>query len=282
MHTIRTIKGMVAWSRSAERDGRSIGFVPTMGALHEGHKSLIKSARAACDAVVVSIFVNPLQFGPMEDLERYPRPLEEDMRLCRREKVDVVFLPAVDELYPSAFETAVSVQRLTRRFEGISRPGHFGGVATVVTKLLNIVHPGKAFFGQKDYQQAAVVSRLVADLNICTEIIVRPTVREPDGLALSSRNTFLTLEERKAATVLYQALAAARDVIRDGERSAKKIRAAMIRTIWEEPLARLDYAAVVDAETLEEVRSARGRLVLLLAVWIGKTRLIDNKELLCR
>jgi len=282
MHTIRTIKGMVAWSRSAERDGRSIGFVPTMGALHEGHKSLIKSARAACDAVVVSIFVNPLQFGPMEDLERYPRPLEEDMRLCRREKVDVVFLPAVDELYPSAFETAVSVQRLTRRFEGISRPGHFGGVATVVTKLLNIVHPGKAFFGQKDYQQAAVVSRLVADLNICTEIIVRPTVRVPDGLALSSRNTFLTLEERKAATVLYQALAAARDVIRDGERSAKKIRAAMIRTIWEEPLARLDYAAVADAETLEEVRSARGRLVLLLAVWIGKTRLIDNMELLCR
>ncbi|TLY37623.1 MAG: pantoate--beta-alanine ligase [Nitrospirae bacterium] len=282
MHTIRTIKGMVAWSRSAERDGRSIGFVPTMGALHEGHKSLIKSARAACDAVVVSIFVNPLQFGPMEDLERYPRPLEEDMRLCRREKVDVVFLPAVDELYPSAFETAVSVQRLTRRFEGISRPGHFGGVATVVTKLLNIVHPGKAFFGQKDYQQAAVVSRLVADLNICTEIIVRPTVREPDGLALSSRNTFLTLEERKAATVLYQALAAARDVIRDGERSAKKIRAAMIRTIWEEPLARLDYAAVADAETLEEVRSARGRLVLLLAVWIGNTRLIDNMELLCR
>jgi len=282
MHTIRTIKGMVAWSRSAERDGRSIGFVPTMGALHEGHKSLIKSARAACDAVVVSIFVNPLQFVPMEDLERYPRPLEEDMRLCRREKVDVVFLPAVDELYPSAFETAVSVQRLTRRFEGISRPGHFGGVATVVTKLLNIVHPGKAFFGQKDYQQAAVVSRLVADLNICTEIIVRPTVREPDGLALSSRNTFLTLEERKAATVLYQALAAARDVIRDGERSAKKIRAAMIRTIWEEPLARLDYAAVADAETLEEVRSARGRLVLLLAVWIGKTRLIDNMELLCR
>jgi len=282
MHTIRTIKGMVAWSRSAERDGRSIGFVPTMGALHEGHKSLIKSARAACDAVVVSIFVNPLQFGPMEDLERYPRPLEEDMRLCRREKVDVVFLPAVDELYPSAFETAVSVQRLTRRFEGISRPGHFGGVATVVTKLLNIVHPGKAFFGQKDYQQAAVLSRLVADLNICTEIIVRPTVREPDGLALSSRNTFLTLEERKAATVLYQALAAARDVIRDGERSAKKIRAAMIRTIWEEPLARLDYAAVADAETLEEVRSARGHLVLLLAVWIGKTRLIDNMELLCR
>jgi len=282
MHTIRTIKGMVAWSRSAERDGRSIGFVPTMGALHEGHKSLIKSARAACDAVVVSIFVNPLQFGPMEALERYPRPLEEDMRLCRREKVDVVFLPAVDELYPSAFETAVSVQRLTRRFEGISRPGHFGGVATVVTKLLNIVHPGKAFFGQKDYQQAAVLSRLVADLNICTEIIVRPTVREPDGLALSSRNTFLTLEERKAATVLYQALAAARDVIRDGERSAKKIRAAMIRTIWEEPLARLDYAAVADAETLEEVRSARGRLVLLLAVWIGKTRLIDNMELLCR
>src|SRR5437870_789965 len=276
MHTIRTIKGMVAWSRSAERDGRSIGFVPTMGALHEGHKSLIKSARAACDAVVVSIFVNPLQFGPMEDLERYPRPLEEDMRLCRREKVDVVFLPAVDELYPSAFETAVSVQRLTRRFEGISRPGHFGGVATVVTKLLNIVHPGKAFFGQKDYQQAVVVARLVKDLNLDTEIVMRPTVREPDGLALSSRNLHLSPEERKAATVLYRALSDGRELIRAGEQSVKKVEAAMTRLIWAEPLARLDYLAVADPITLDEVRSVRGRVVLLLAVWIGETRLIDN------
>jgi pantoate--beta-alanine ligase len=244
--------------------------------LHEGHRSLIRAARLSCDAVAVSIFVNPLQFGPLEDFDRYPRPLAQDLGLCRSAGVDAVFAPRAQDMYPADFETAVSVQRLTRRYEGLSRPGHFGGVTTVVTKLLNIVRPDKAFFGQKDYQQAVVVGRLVKDLNVVTEIVVRPTVREADGLALSSRNQHLSPEERKAATVLYRALSEGRELIRAGERSVKKVEAALNRIIWAEPLARLDYLAVADPITLDEVRSVRGRVVFLLAVWIGETRLIDN------
>ena len=276
MRRIRTVNAMRTWSRGLRREGVTIGLVPTMGALHEGHRSLIRAARLACDAVAVSIFVNPLQFGPLEDFDRYPRSLVQDLRLCRSGGVDAVFLPRAQEMYLPDFETAVSVQRLTRRYEGLSRPGHFGGVTTVVTKLLNIVHPDKAFFGQKDYQQAVVVARLVKDLNLDTEIVTRPTVREPDGLALSSRNRHLSLEERKAATVLYRALSDGRELIRAGERSVKKVEAAMTRLIWAEPLARLDYLAVADPITLDEIRSVRGRVVLLLAVWIGETRLIDN------
>ena len=276
MRKIPTVKAMTAWSRTIRRDGVRIGFVPTMGALHDGHRALIRAARLACDAVVVSIFVNPLQFGPMEDFDRYPRVLAKDLRLCGQEGTDAVFIPRVQDLYPPEFETAVSVQRLTRRFEGLSRPGHFGGVTTVVTKLLNIVRPDQAFFGQKDYQQAAVVERLVADLNLETKIVIRPTVREPDGLALSSRNRFLSPDEREAATVLYRALAAGRDLIRAGERSVKKVEAAMTRLIWAEPLARVDYLSVVHPATLDEVRTVQGRVVLLLAVWIGETRLLDN------
>jgi len=276
MRRIRTGNAMRAWSRALRREGVTIGLVPTMGALHEGHRSLIRAARLACDAVAVSIFVNPLQFGPLEDFDRYPHSLAQDLRLCRSGGVDALFLPRAQEMYPPDFETAVSVQRLTRRYEGLSRPGHFGGVTTVVTKLLNIVHPNKAFFGQKDYQQAVVVARLVKDLNLDTEIVMRPTVREPDGLALSSRNLHLSPEERKAATVLYRALSDGRELIRAGERSVKKVEAAMTRLIWAEPLARLDYLAVADPITLDEIRSVRGRVVLLLAVWIGETRLIDN------
>ena len=276
MRRIRTVNAMRTWSRGLQREGVTIGLVPTMGALHEGHRSLIRAARLACDAVAVSIFVNPLQFGPLEDFDRYPHSLAQDLRLCRSGGVDALFLPRAQEMYPPDFETAVSVQRLTRRYEGLSRPGHFGGVTTVVTKLLNIVHPNKAFFGQKDYQQAVVVARLVKDLNLDTEIVMRPTVREPDGLALSSRNLHLSPEERKAATVLYRALSDGRELIRAGERSVKKVEAAMTRLIWAEPLARLDYLAVADPITLDEVRSVRGRVVLLLAVWIGETRLIDN------
>ncbi len=276
MRRIRTVNAMRTWSRRLQREGVTIGLVPTMGALHEGHRLLIRAARLACDAVAVSIFVNPLQFGPLEDFDRYPRSLVQDLRLCRSGGVDAVFLPRAQEMYLPDFETAVSVQRLTRRYEGLSRPGHFGGVTTVVTKLLNIVHPDKAFFGQKDYQQAVVVARLVKDLNLDTEIVTRPTVREPDGLALSSRNRHLSLEERKAATVLYRALSDGRELIRAGERSVKKVEAAMTRLIWAEPLARLDYLAVADPITLDEIRSVRGRVVLLLAVWIGETRLIDN------
>ncbi|TAL12902.1 MAG: pantoate--beta-alanine ligase [Nitrospirae bacterium] len=267
---------MTAWSRKLQREGVRIGFVPTMGALHDGHRSLIRAARLSCDAVAVSVFVNPLQFGPLEDFDRYPRTLPKDRRLCEQEGADALFIPRARDLYPPEFETAVSVQRLTRRFEGLSRPGHFGGVTTVVTKLLNIVRPEQAFFGQKDYQQAVVVERLVTDLNLETEIVIRPTVRESDGLALSSRNRFLSPEEREAATVLYRALSAGRALIREGERSVKKIEAAMTKLIWAEPLARVDYLSVAHPATLDEVRTVRGRVVLLLAVWIGETRLLDN------
>lgn len=276
MQTLGSIKSAAAWAEGLHREGVTVGLVPTMGALHEGHRSLIRVARLSCDAVAVSLFVNPMQFGPLEDLDRYPRTMAQDLRLCEHEGTDVVFMPRAGDMYPPDFETAVSVQRLTRRFEGVSRPGHFGGVTTVVTKLLNVFRPEKTFFGQKDYQQAMVVSRLVKDLNLPTKIAVCPTIRDPDGLALSSRNGFLSPAERKAATVLYRALTAARTVIRKGERSAKKVRAAMTRLIWAEPLAQLDYAAVVHPTTLEELRVVRGRVVMLLAVWIGKTRLIDN------
>jgi pantoate--beta-alanine ligase len=282
MQKIQTVKAMTAWSRKIQREGVRIGFVPTMGALHDGHRALIRAARLAGDAVVVSIFINPLQFGPLEDFDRYPRVLAKDLRLCEQEGTDAVFIPRAQDLYPSEFETAVSVQRLTRRFEGLSRPGHFGGVTTVVTKLLNIVRPDQAFFGQKDYQQAVVVERLVTDLNLETEIVLRPTVRESDGLAFSSRNRFLSPEEREAATVLYRALAAGRDLIRAGERSVKKIEAAMTRLIRAEPLARVDYLSVVHPATLDEVRVVRGRVVLLLAVWIGETRLLDNRVVSAR
>ena len=276
MRRIQTVNAMRTWSRGLQRKGVTIGLVPTMGALHEGHRSLIRAARLACDAVAVSIFVNPLQFGPLEDFDRYPRSLAQDLSLCQSAGVDAVFIPRAQEMYPPDFETAVSVQRLTRRYEGLSRPGHFGGVTTVVTKLLNIIRPDKAFFGQKDYQQAVVVERLAKDLDLDTEIVVRPTVREPDGLALSSRNQHLSPEERKAATVLYRALSEGRELIRAGERSVRKVEAAMTRLIRAEPLVRLDYLAVVDPITLDEVRSVRGRVVLLLAVWTGETRLIDN------
>lgn len=276
MQTIRTVTAMTAWSQTMRREGVRIGFVPTMGALHDGHGALIRAARLACDAVVVSIFVNPLQFGPKEDLARYPRTPAEDLRRCEQEGTDAVFTPRAQDLYPPGFHTTVSVQQLTGRFEGLARPGHFEGVTTVVTKLLNIVHPAQAFFGQKDYQQAAVIQRLVADLNLETTIVVRPTVRESDGLALSSRNRFLSPAERAAATVLYRALTAGRDRIKEGERSAKKIEAAMTKLIRMEALAHIEYLSVANSTTLEDVRTVQGRVVLLLAVRIGTTRLLDN------
>ena len=281
MRRIRTARAMRVWAEERHAAGDRIGFVPTMGALHEGHLSLIRAARRNTGAVAVSIFVNPLQFGPSEDLVRYPRALAQDLGLCRKESVDVVFTPKVAELYPPGFETTVTVNQLTRRFEGLSRPGHFEGVATVVTKLFNIVRPDRAFFGQKDYQQALVVRQLVKDLDLDTTISVCPTVREADGLALSSRNRFLSLPERRAATILYRALSAGRALIQQGERSARKVRQAMGRVIRSEPLSRLDYAAVADADMLEELHVVRGRAVLLLAVRIGKIRLIDNMVVTC-
>jgi pantoate--beta-alanine ligase len=281
MRTIRTRRAIRTWTRERRASGESIGFVPTMGALHEGHASLIRAAKRRTDAVAVSIFVNPLQFGIGEDLDRYPKSMAKDIRLCRREGVDIVFVPQVEELYPEKFQTSVRVKGLTERYEGQARPGHFEGVTTVVAKLFHLIGPDRAFFGQKDYQQAVVVKQMVQDLDLPIDIVVGPTVRAPDGLALSSRNRFLSLPERKAAAVLFDALSSARRLLQSGKRSAGKGREAMIRVVSREPLARLDYAAVVDPATLDELRAVKGRAVLLLAVWIGKTRLIDSMVIPC-
>lgn len=252
-----------------------------MGALHEGHASLIRAARRRTDAVAVSIFVNPLQFGQKLDFDLYPRSTDEDLRVCRREGVDVVFLPHVRELYVEGFQTVVKVNHLTEPFEGRSRPGHFEGVTTVVTKLFHLIGPDRAFFGQKDYQQVAVITQMVRDLDLPVQIVRCPTVRESDGLAFSSRNRLLSQPERKAARAIFDALAAARALVRKGERSGETIRHTMIRGIEKESLARLDYAAVADPITLAELQVLKDRAVLLLAAWIGQTRLIDNMVVAC-
>ncbi len=276
MKTIHTAKAMAAWSAAHHREGVIIGLVPTMGALHAGHRALIRAARLSCDAVVVSLFVNPAQFGPEEDFARYPRKPKADTALCAKEGVDVLFAPPVGEIYPDGFQTTVSVPKLARRWEGEQRPGHFEGVTTVVTKLLTLVRPAAAFFGQKDFQQAALIQRLVEDLNLGTRAIVYPTVREADGLALSSRNAYLTPAQRQAAPVLFQALKAGRTAIRDGVLSGAKIQQAMRKVLSAEPLTRLDYLAVCDPNTLEPLAQVRDRAVLLGAARIGRIRLIDN------
>ncbi len=276
MQTIRTAKAMAAWSAAHLREGVTIGLVPTMGALHAGHRALIRAARLSCDAVVVSLFVNPAQFGPKEDFARYPQKPKADAALCAKEGVDVLFAPPVGEIYPDGFQTTVLVPKLARRWEGEFRPGHFDGVATVVTKLLTLVRPAAAFFGQKDFQQAALIRRLVEDLNLDARAIVYPTVREADGLALSSRNVYLTPAQRQAAPVLFQALKAGRAVIRAGGSSGVKIQQAMRKVLSAEPLARLDYLAVCNPDTLEPLKRIHDRAVLLGAIRIGRVRLIDN------
>lgn len=281
MQTIRTAKAMAAWASAHRREGVTIGFVPTMGALHAGHRALIRAARLSCDAVVVSLFVNPAQFGPKEDFSRYPRKSKADTLLCAKEGVDVLFAPPVDEIYPDGFQTAVSIPKLARRWEGEQRPGHFEGVATVVTKLLALVRPTAVFFGQKDFQQAALIQRLVEDLNLGARVIVYPTVREADGLALSSRNEYLTPAQRRTAQVLFQALKAGRTAIRDGVLSGSKIRQIMRTALSAEPMVRLDYLAVCDPDTLEPLTRIRDRAVLLGAIRIGKIRLIDNLLVTC-
>ncbi len=273
MQVVRTIAEVRAIRRALPG---TWGFVPTMGYLHEGHLSLVRRARAENDHVAVSIFVNPTQFGPHEDYNRYPRDLERDLRLLEPLGVDLVFAPSVEEMYPPGFQTWVIVEEVSRPLEGAARPGHFRGVATVVTKLFNIVQPDRAYFGQKDAQQAVVIRRMVQDLNIPVEIVVCPTVREPDGLAMSSRNTYLNPEERRAATVLFRALQAAKARYEQGERDAERLREAMREVIQAEPLARLDYVSVADPETLQELDRVEDRALLSLAVYIGKTRLIDN------
>jgi pantoate--beta-alanine ligase len=247
-----------------------------MGFLHEGHLSLVRQARAECASVVVSIFVNPTQFGPQEDLASYPRDLDRDLTMLREAQVDLVWTPATAEVYPPGFQTYIQVEELSRPLEGARRPGHFRGVATVVAKLFNAFLPQRAYFGQKDAQQVAVVRRMATDLNFPVDIVVCPTVREPDGLAMSSRNAYLTPAERKAATVLYRALETARAAFLGGERDAGQLRTAMSDVLGAEPLARPAYVSAADPETLAELNGRASRALLSMAVFFGKTALIDN------
>jgi pantoate--beta-alanine ligase len=261
---------------TARRGGQSIGFVPTMGALHEGHASLIRAARAECGLVVVSIFVNPTQFGPNEDLQRYPRPLEQDCQMCQREKADLVFVPEVVTIYPPGFSTFVEVTDLQEGMEGRWRPGHFRGVATVVLKLFNLVQPDLAYFGQKDGQQVRLIEKMVADLNIPVSLRICPTVRAPDGLALSSRNQYLDPAQRRHAPVLFQALQEVQHRIENGERDALVLRRLLTERIAATPGAVLDYAEVVQSDSLRPVDRLQGQVMIALAVRFGTTRLLDN------
>lgn len=256
-------------------DGR-LGLVPTMGYLHEGHLSLARRAREECDRVAASIFVNPTQFGPTEDLSKYPRDLDRDLSLLEAAGVDLVWTPDNETIYPPGFSTWVEVEGLTKPLEGAARPGHFRGVTTVVAKLFNVVQPQAAYFGQKDAQQAAVVRKMTRDLNFPVEIVVCPTVREADGLAMSSRNSYLSPEERKSAVVLFRALTAAREAFERGERDAESLRKVMSATLASEPRARTQYVSCADYDTLEELGTVTGKALLSMAVFIGKTRLIDN------
>lgn len=257
------------------RAGKSIGLVPTMGALHAGHVELIRRARRESDCVVVSIFINPIQFDRKEDFERYPRPVDEDMRVCESEQVDLVFAPRAAEMYPQPQRAFVEVESLTDHLCGAFRPGHFRGVATVVTKLFNVVQPGRAYFGEKDAQQLAVIRRMVADLNMPLTIVEVPTVREQDGLAISSRNAHLSDEERRIAPIVYQALAAARDLIASGERDAAVVKRKAL-AVMEQPAVRVEYFEVVDREEMQPVERIEKPVRIAAAVWVGKTRLIDN------
>ena len=253
-----------------------VGLVPTMGFLHEGHLSLVRQAAQECASVVVSIFVNPTQFGPSEDLSAYPRDMERDLRLLEPLGVNLVWTPSPEIMYPDGYQTWVEVEALTGFLEGAQRPGHFRGVTTIVTKLFTGVQPARAYFGQKDAQQAVVIRQMTRDLNFPVEIVICPIVREPDGLAMSSRNTYLNPEQRQAATVLYRALNAAKDAYDLGERDAEKLRAIMRETIAAEPLAQMQYVSCADYDTLQELEIISSKALLSMAVFVGKTRLIDN------
>lgn len=279
MEVITTTAAMQARSREWRRAGRRIGFVPTMGALHEGHLSLVRLARERSDVVVVSIFVNPTQFGPNEDFARYPRTFESDAALCRAAGTDAIFHPPVEEMYAPDASTWVIEERLSRGLCGASRPGHFRGVCTVVARLFNIVQPDLAVFGEKDAQQLRVIRRMVRDLAFPIEIVAAPIVRESDGLAMSSRNRYLSAEERQQALCLRRALDAATARYAAGERDAEALRAVLCEVISAEPAARLDYAEIVDDETLEPVARCERPCLAALAVFIGRTRLIDNTRL---
>ena len=278
MEIINRRQRMSSVARKVRREqDQTIGLVPTMGALHDGHLSLVREARRMCDVVVVTVFVNPTQFALDEDFEHYPRDLTKDAAILTDYNVDYIFAPTIEEIYPKDFSTYVKVGGLSEPMEGVSRPGHFRGVATVVTILLNIVRPDFAFFGQKDAQQTLVIKRLVRDLAFDTEVVILPTVREESGLALSSRNAYLKEDEKRAAVVLYRALKQAKEMYKAGERSGSRLAEAVSATVAAEPLARLDYINVTDADTLEPLEKLDDRTVLIaLAVHLGKTRLIDN------
>jgi pantoate--beta-alanine ligase len=273
MRVIETVAGI---REAMGKEHHTVGLVPTMGYLHEGHLSLVRLARKDNSLVVVSIFVNPTQFGPSEDLASYPRDTERDLRLLEKEGTNLVFAPGAKEMYPPGFSTWVDVEHITERLEGSSRPGHFRGVATVVAKLFNIVQPDRAYFGQKDAQQALVIKKMVAELNMNLEIILGETIRESDGLAMSSRNSYLNPEERQSATVLYKSLSLAKQLWQDGETSADVLRREMRLLIHQEPPADIDYISIADASTLEELETIDRPALASLAVRIGKTRLIDN------
>jgi pantoate--beta-alanine ligase len=276
MKIIRSTTGMAVLSQRFLREGVRIGLVPTMGALHDGHRALIREARLRCDALVVSIFVNPAQFSPQEDLAKYPRSISQDRALCRKEGVDVCFEPTAEAMYPNGFQTVVTLSTIARRWEGEIRPHHFSGVATVVTKLFGIVRPQVALFGQKDFQQSALVRQLVNDLSLGVEIIVYPTVREADGLAMSSRNVYLSQEERTRAITLYKSLRAGAEVIRRGVTDGEAVQSVMAHVLKKEPAITIDYLAVCNPSTLEPLSVVTWRVVLLGAVRIGSVRLIDN------
>jgi pantoate--beta-alanine ligase len=276
METIHTVQWMKEFAREALVNERPLGLVPTMGALHEGHFSLVRQAKTQCSPVVVSIFVNPKQFGPAEDLKKYPKSLQSDRDALADLGVDILFAPSVEEMYPAGFSTSVTVKGLSDRWEGRARPGHFDGVATVVLKLFQIVQPRTAFFGRKDAQQARVIEHMVADLNLDTQIDLCPIVREPDGLALSSRNVYLSPDDRLAATAISRTLAACKEKIESGERDVERLLAIMRDKLEAEPRLTIDYVEIVDAVTFEPLRAIRGNCYALIAAKAGGTRLIDN------
>jgi pantoate--beta-alanine ligase len=259
-----------------EKLKKPTGLVPTMGYLHEGHLSLVRRARDECQSVIVSIFVNPTQFGPKEDLQKYPRDLQRDLEMLDGENVDLIWTPTVEVMYPTGYQTWISVEEVTDRLEGALRPGHFRGVATVVAKLFNATQPSRAYFGQKDAQQAAVIRQMAHDLNFPVEVVICPTMREPDGLAMSSRNVYLSAEERLAATILSKALYRAKTAFSEGERDANELRKTLLDALATEPLAIIQYVSCADPDTLVELEGNVDQALISLAVMIGKTRLIDN------